>query len=314
MSMQESVGAEQLDEWMKSLSNWGRWGAADERGTLNHLTDERRKAASELVRDGVPVGCSRLIDYGMAEDKQKPADHYMVASGDVFRQGEGPALQTAADYFGLVFHGNGVTHVDGLSHFFWDGRMYNGFESAAVSQPLGATKHSVDVASAGIVGRGVLVDVPRIRGVDYVSRQDGVRPDDIARAEQECGFEVAPGDILLIRTGQLAQRKMSGPVNPIREGCAGPDPSLLPLLHERSVSVLAGDGPNESYPAANPKYSAPIHQIGIVAMGLWLLDHVDMEDLAAHCASVGRWTFLFVIAPLRISHGTGSPVNPIALF
>ncbi|MBX7444630.1 MULTISPECIES: cyclase family protein [unclassified Arthrobacter] len=314
MQSSELPSETDLDKWMTSLSNWNRWGEDDQLGTLNHITPERRAAAARLVTDGVTIGCSRLISYETAADVPHAADHYMTSSGDAYRPGEGPNLQMAADYFGLIFHGNGVTHLDSLSHFFWDGRMYNGFPSTLVSNSEGAKSLSIDVVRDAIVGRALLVDVPRLRGIDVVPRKESVRLSDIEAAERECGFEVGPGDILMIRTGQIGHRKVTGPLNPLLTGSAGPDPELLPFFHERRISVIACDGPNEVYPSRYEKYTAPIHQIGIVAMGLWLLDHVDMEELSRACASRNRWEFMMTVSPLRIFNGTGSPVNPIAVF
>jgi hypothetical protein len=153
----------------------------------------------------------------------------MLASGDGFRPGEGPDRQVARDYIGLVFHGHTVTHIDSLAHFFWDGRLYNGVPAQRVSTTEGATSHSVEVARTGIVTRGVLVDAPMLRGVEFIERGDGVGLDDVARAEAQCGFTVGEGDVLLLRTGQLGQRERTGPVDPNQRGSSGPLPELLPL-------------------------------------------------------------------------------------
>jgi len=165
---------DQLLGWMQSLSNWGRWGADDQRGTLNLITPDRTRHALSLVREGATVSCAHRVSYEAAPDVPLPPQHYMLASGDRFRPGEGPDRQASRDYIGLVFHGHTITHIDSLAHFFWDGKLYNGQPAQRVSTSEGATSHSVEEARMGIITRGVLVDVPMLRGVEFIERGDGV--------------------------------------------------------------------------------------------------------------------------------------------
>lgn len=304
---------EELLEWMESLSNWGRWGADDQLGTLNLIDREVTSAAVGVVQDGVTVSCARRISFKPSADTKLPPLHMMLKSGDVYRPGEGPDWQVAADYVAMAMHGHAITHVDSLSHFFWDGRMYNGVPSTEVTIDRGARSHGVDVASRGVVSRGVLVDVPRLRGVEYVKRGEGVGPDDLALAASQCGVELRRGDVLLVRTGQLTRSAAEPSVDPAVAGSAGISPELLPLIRHRDVAMLGSDTANEVLPTGYARLSRPIHQVGIVAMGLWMLDNADLEDLASACAERGRWEFLFSTAPLRLSYSTGSPVNPIAV-
>jgi kynurenine formamidase len=305
---------DQLLGWMESLSNWGRWGADDQRGTLNFITPEVARRAISLVQEGATVSCARRISYEAAADTPLPPQHYMLGSGEGFRPGEGPDRQVARDYFGLVFHGHVITHIDSLAHFMWDGRLYNGVPSTRVNTPEGATSHSIDAAHQGIVTRGVLIDAALLRGVEFIERGDGVGLDDVKRAESRYGVRIGQGDVLLLRTGQLGQRERSGPVDPYKAGSAGPLPELLPVVHERGVAVLGSDTGNDVMPTGYARFSNPIHQIGIVAMGLWILDNAWLDDLAAACQSRQRWEFLISIAPLRLKNATGSPVNPVAVF
>ena len=304
----------QLLEWMGSLSNWGRWGEDDQLGTLNLLSAEKTRRAAGLVREGATVSCARVINYQAGPDAPRPPQYFMTMSGDPYRPGEGPDRQVAMDYFGLIFHGHTTTHIDSLAHFFWDGRMYNGAPSTLVSAAEGATSHNVDVAKSGIVTRGVLVDAPMLRGVDLVQRGDGVGLADVEQAEAECGFRIEEGDVLLLRTGQLGHRERTGPVDPRVAGSAGPLPELLPLLRERGVAVLGSDTGNDVQPSPYERFSNPVHQVGIVAMGLWILDNAWLDDLAEACRARNRWEFLITILPLRIPNATGSPVNPVAVF
>jgi kynurenine formamidase len=304
----------QLLEWMQTLSNWGRWGEDDQKGTLNLITPAVTRRAVGLVREGVTVSCERVISYQPGPDAPRPPQHFMIASGDPYRPGEGPDRQVAMDYFGLAYHGHTITHIDSLAHFFWDGRLYNGRPSTMVTTNGGATSHSVDAARSGIVTRGVLVDAAALRGVEYIPRGQGVGLDDVERAEQECGFRIEEGDVLLLRTGQLGHRERTGPIDPATAGSSGPLPELLPLIRERGVAVLGSDSGNDVVPTGYPRFTNPIHQVGIVAMGLWILDNAWLDDLSAACRERNRWEFLINILPLRIPNATGSPVNPIAVF
>lgn len=305
---------DQLLGWMQSLSNWGRWGDDDQRGTLNLLSPEKTKRALGLVQEGVTVSCARPVSWEAAADTPRPPQHFMLGAGDKYRPGEGPDHQVAVDYFGMVFHGYTVTHVDSLAHFMWDGKLYNGASSTLVDGREGALSHDVMAARPGIMTRGVLVDAARLRGVDAISRGDGVGLDDVERAERECGFTIGEGDVLLLRTGQLGQREKTGPVDTTKAGSAGPKPELLPLFHERGIAVMGSDTGNDVSPSGYERFSNPVHQVGIVALGLWILDNAWLDDLSEACAARNRWEFSILIAPLALPTVTGSPVNPIAVF
>lgn len=304
-----------LLRWLHhDLNNWGRWGEDDQRGTLNHLSPDITKQALSLVEEGVTVSCARPVGFEAAPDVPRPPQHYMIGSGDIFREGEGPDRQVAIDYFGLIFHGHTVTHVDSLAHFFWDGKAYNGYPSSVVSVAEGATELDVTAAVGGIVTRGVLIDAPMLRGVQLIERGDGVGMDDIAGAEDQCGFRVRQGDVLLLRTGQLGMREQRGPVDPYKAGSSGPKPEILPFMHERGVAVMGSDTGNDVQPSPYERFSNPVHQVGIVGMGLWILDNAWLDDLAIACADRGRWEFMINILPLHLPTVTGSPVNPVAIF
>ena len=305
---------DQLLQWMKTLSNWGRWGNDDQLGTLNYLTPQKTRRAVSLVQEGVTVSCAQQVEFKAAPDVARPPQHFMIGAGDSYRPGEQHTRQVAMDYFGLAFHGHTVTHVDSLCHFFWDGKTYNGYPSTVVTVAEGATRLDVDQAHRGIVTRGVLVDAPMLRGAEYIKRGDGVGMDDIAAAEKQGGFKVEEGDVLLLRTGQLGMREKLGPVDVAKAGSAGPLPEILPFMHERGIAVMGSDTGNDVAPSGYDKFTNPVHQIGIVAMGLWILDNAWLDTIAAECARRKRWQFLITINPLRLPTVTGSPVNPVAVF
>lgn len=307
---------EQVLGYLKSCCNWGRWGPEDQFGTLNHLTPERRRAAAALVRDGVCVTCAREIpthvnepDFGM-----QPV-HFMTQSGEAWvgKPTAPEALQTSGDFFGIAFHGFAVTHLDALGHVFRDGQMYNGLPADRVTTAQGATTQSVETVRDGIVGRGVLLDVARLKGKPWLEPGEAVFPEDLEAAEQAQGVRVGPGDVLLCRFGTVARRNAQGPSADVFQARPGLHAACVPWVQEREVAVLGSDTAQDVFPSGYPLMRAPFHQVGIVMMGLWLIDNCDLEPLARACAGAGRWEFLFTAGPLRIRNGTGSPLNPIAV-
>jgi kynurenine formamidase len=302
--------------YFDKLSNWNRWGPDDELGTPNLITPEKTKRALATVQEGVSVSLAREIMWDGALDVPSPPVHHMLESGEGWASGDKVSSRpnaAAIDYIGMVFHGVAITHVDSLAHFFWNGKTYNGKPAHLVSTSLGATVCAVTAAKQGFITRGVLVDVPLIRGIDWVERGEGVSPDDILVAEKHCGFKVEEGDILLIRTGQLHRRNVEGPVERAA-GSTACQAACLPLFHERGIAVMGSDTGNDVSPAQYEKVPQPIHQVGITAMGLWILDNANLEDLAEACRQRNRWEFMVTIGPLPLHNTTGSPVNPIAVF
>lgn len=302
--------------YFDKLSNWGRWGPDDQLGTPNLITPDKTKRALATVQEGVTVSLAREILWDPAADVPSPPVHFMLESGEGWASGDKVSSRpnaAAIDYIGMVFHGVAITHVDSLAHFFWDGKTYNGRPAHLVSTSLGATVCSVVAAKQGFISRGVLVDVPLIRGVDWLERGEGVMPEDILAAEERCGFKVEEGDILLIRTGQLHRRDVEGPA-PGSLGSTACQAACLPLFHERGIAVMGSDTGNDVRPAHYARVPQPIHQVGITAMGLWILDNANLEDIAEACSQRNRWQFLVSINPLPLHNTTGSPVNPIAVF
>jgi kynurenine formamidase len=311
-----TVSESEVLAYFDTLSNWGRWGAEDELGTVNHITAAKRLAAARTVSEGRSVSCSRLVSKAPMPGSFIAPVHFMVESGegwnDPNKQSVVAGLQYAMDYIGLVFHGNTITHLDSLSHVFWDNQMYNARPAALVSTNRGATKESIDLLRNGIVSRGVLLDVAALKGKPWLDPGEAVMPEDLEACEQRSGLRVEPGDVLLVRTGHsaaLAAGKFSDDGR-----TPGLHASCLPFLHERGVAVLVGDAANDVFPSGYEQIMIPIHQVGLVALGLWLLDNADLEELSAVCQELGRWQFLFTLAPLRLEGATGSPLNPIALF
>jgi kynurenine formamidase len=302
-----------MQKTFEATKNWSRWGAEDEAGALNFITPARRKAAAALVRDGVAVSCARELPVEPSVENPHPAQHHMLAAGDV-AESLVPGVGATMDYIGVAFHGMATSHIDALCHIAVEGKLYNGYSVHEVKSN-GARRGSIMVARDGISGRGVLLDLPRLRGASWLEPGDAILPDELERAEAAAGLRVGEGDLLLIATGRDARRAARGPWSPNVEGLAGLDARCVPWLHERRIAVLGSDGVSDRLPASGiPGWPLPLHQCCLVAMGVHLLDNLALAELAAACAQRQRWEFLLTVAPLRVAGGTGSPVNPIALF
>ncbi len=212
----------------------------------------------------------------------------------------------------MNIHGNADSHIDALCHVLYDGLLYNDIPAQAVTA-AGTAELSIDVAASGIVGRGLLLDIPRLRGVRWLEPGDHVTADDLAAAETAQDVHIGQGDLLFVRVGHRRRRAELGAWDAARAR-AGLHPTALELLAERQVAALGSDGNNDTAASAVDGVGFPVHVLAINALGLHLLDYLHLEDLAAVCEDLRRWSFLCVIAPLRLRSGTGSPINPIAIF
>jgi kynurenine formamidase len=294
--------------YFDQVNNWGRWGKDDEIGTINFITAEKIAQAARLVTEGQTVSCARPIIAEPAPDVRIPPIHFMLSAGDtVPESGSGGTM----DFIGVAFHGSTVTHLDASCHAFWNGKMYNDRPASLVSARDFAQAGSIELLEDGVVSRGVLLDIARLKGKEWMEPGEGVFPEDLEAAEEQAGVKVGEGDILLIRTGNYKRRLTLGPKN---DGGPGPHAALLPWLHERRVAILGSDTPNDTFPREYPAIGLPLHHIGIVAMGLWLLDNANLETLSEQCTRLNRWEFMLSAGPLRVQNGTGSPVNPLAIF
>jgi kynurenine formamidase len=311
MSLADRTGptAEEYAGWRERFCNWGRWGPDDELGTLNFVTADARAAAAGLVRSGVTVSMARPIDTFAGPANPYPA-HHMIAC-----EGSGGML----DYVGLFIHGFTQTHIDSLCHLQTaDGRFWN---DKPVGKGMMPATHSgtIDFWRAGIATRGVLYDIPRLRGTEYVQPGDPVMGWELIDAAAAEGVEPRPGDAVIIRSGRYRYDELHPDERP-SFGCpTGVHASAVEFLHETQASLLCWDwqdAPTEQQSIPNPA-SHPIplhvHHLLIPYMGMPIIDNADLEDIARACADQGRWAFQFVCAPLVVPWGTGSPVNPLAV-
>ena len=306
----------QVLDWMESLSNWGRWGEDDQLGCLNLITQKKRIQAAALVQDGIPVSCARPISTDMNADVTFQVQRFMVDSGEG-RMEDSPerqyARRGAAEFIGMVFHGQSITHIDAMSHYSWKGNLYNGKPANLITSRQGAQTHSIEAAYSGIITKGILLDLPKLRGVEYLDPNEPVMPLDLLEAEEAQGVKIEEGDILLVRTGNYKMR-LANPPAQSGEPMTACQVACTPLFKERGIAMLGTDTSNDFRPSHYSTVGSPLHTMCLVTMGLWLIDNANLEELSEACARRNRYEFMLTLAPLRLRNVTGSPVSPIALF
>ena len=314
--MSEIPSEAQVLEWMSSLSNWGRWGEEDQKGCLNLISESNRLKAAALVKDGSTVSCARPITTEIQPDTSFQVQRYMIDSGEG-RETDPPERRLvrrgASEFIGMVFHGQTITHIDALSHYSWQGKLYNGKPANLITSREGAQSHSIEVASQGIVTRGVLLDIPLLKGKDWLEPNEPVMPEDLEAAEGLEGVNVDEGDILLVRTGNYKMRLETGRV-PNTQPMTACQVACTPWFKERGVAMLGTDTSNDIRPSHYATVTAPLHTVSLVTLGMWLIDNANLEDLSDKCRQLGRYEFMLSLGPLIMRNVTGSPVNPIAIF
>ena len=296
-----TVTKAEYERWKIELTNWGRWGQDDEIGALNLITPAKRRQAAALVKEGVSVSLAGDVDTVQAVDNWYPYKHTMLTIGK--------------DQIAVNYHGIAHSHLDSLAHMNANGVFYNGYTpDPETVLKEGHSKNSIHNVKNGIFTRGILIDIPRLKGVPYLEPGTPIYVEDLEAWEQKAGVKVSSGDALFVRTGVWARRKAKGPwLRGRREGgrSAGLDPSVIPWLKQRDVAVMGSDHPQ--YVSPSP-LTAAVHDFALIYLGVHLFDNLDLEALADAAAARNRWEFLLTAAPLPIRGGTGSPLNPIATF
>ncbi len=299
------VSTSEFNGWMEEISNWGRWGEDDQLGTLNLITNAKRRDAAGLVRDGVSVSMARELNTTRDVVNANPFEHALAVSAF-------GGHEVAGDVYSVQYHGFAHSHIDGLPHFAHEGRMYNGFSVSGLKAD-GAERLGVHNMQRGIVTRGVLIDMPWHQGIEYLEPGTAITVQDLEAWEARTGVRVGSGDVLLIRTGRWEAVRQLGQWNFV-ERAAGSHASVARWLKARDVAVIGSDGVSDVMPSNVEGLVNPLHELVIVGLGMPILDNLDLDALAREAQQRGRWEFLFVGAPLRVRGGTGSPLNPLAVF
>ncbi|MFF7981689.1 cyclase family protein [Streptomyces sp. NPDC007901] len=301
-----AVSRQEFDALFASLRTWGRWRPAD-RGAFNRVTAGHARRAAALVRSGTVVPTALPWNTRPGPDNPKPALHHMTDLGDV----ESPEPATHKDFLAVDYHGKGVSHLDALSHVAYRGELYDG-RRARDHIDAGGARFGAVSALGPLVTTGVLLDLPAVLGIDWLEPGRAVRAADVLAAERALGVTIGEGDAVLLRSGHARRRRERGAWDS-GASSAGFHVDALPLLADRGIALLGGDGDSDVRPSPVPGVHSPVHALAVAAMGVPLLDNLDLEALSAATAEAGRYTFMLVVAPLDIPGGTGSPVNPVAV-
>jgi kynurenine formamidase len=298
----------------------GKWGPDDELGTLNYITPDTITEAARLVTTG------KVFALGIPLDRNGPQSGTRQRFNPIhtmFRDG-GDRPRTPAQVAEMQGYGGSddwivmplqcVTQWDSLAHIFYEGKMWNGYDADLVTSS-GAAKNSIDKTSDKIVGRGVLLDVARYKGVKALEPGYAISQADLEGTAAAEKVEVKRGDILLVRTGHMSRYLDK---NDWRHYDLDPFPGVsiyaTPWLHARQIAAIACDNyAVEVRPSELPAFRNPFHVIAIPNMGLTLGEIFYLEALAADCAADGRWAFLLAAPPLPVMRGVGTPINPYAL-
>ena len=291
----KEVTKEQVQGWMKSLSNWGRWGKDDQSGAMNLVTDAKRKQAIALAKNGLVVSLAHKPPLVPRSQPQSAGAFYQIHL-NLLPSGYATEEQE------IAFHGSSFTHLDALCHGHDNGVMYNGYSFAEMVTESGCRKLGIDALPNGIVTRGILIDIPRLKGVSALPPGSHVYVEDIEAWEKQAGIKISAGDAIFLHTGRWTSGQTSGY-----------DISVAPWLKQRDIALLSSDGTQDISQVAGLQ-PLPLHHYVLVALGVNIIDNADLRAVAETAARLKRWEFMLTVAPVTTPGGTGSPVNPLAIF
>jgi kynurenine formamidase len=292
--------AAEFDQMFQKVKNWGRWGADDQLGAANLITEAKRRQAAELVKQGVSVSLAHNPITETAADNPQPFEHTMNRGW-------------TTDTYRVSYHGYAHSHIDALCHILYQKQTYNGYSTADINTEKGCTKLGIDRLKNGIVTRGILIDIPRLRNVNYLEPGTPVFVEDLEAWEKKARLKVSPGDAIFLRTGRWARRAALGPWA-VARNAAGYHASIAPWLKERGVSFIGSDAAQDVVPSLVEGIGLPVHTLAITALGIDILDNQDLEAVGDLAAKLNRWEFMVTIAPVPVTGGTGFPVNALAIF
>jgi kynurenine formamidase len=303
---------EEFHQLAKRVNNWGRWGQDDEVGTLNLITPEVVTKAAACIKTAKRFSLAVPLSLDGPQTGAIPGRinplRTMVAINDAFT-GDPTQFCTSDDVVTMGLQA--ATHWDSLAHVSYDNRLYNGFPATSITAH-GAARCGIDKI-ATLASRGVLLDVARAKGADRLPGGYALRPEDLDAAEELAKVKVSPGDIVLLRTGQM-QLFMAG--DKVAYGVPTPGPSMMTVewFHDRDAAAVATDNlAFEVYPCEREDCLLPVHLLHLVEMGMTQGQNFDLEALAADCADDGVYEFFLDASPQPFVGGIGSPVNPVAI-
>jgi kynurenine formamidase len=282
------------------VKNWGRWGKDDQLGAANLITDAKRKQAAALAKNGISISLAHAPLTEAAPDNTSPFEHTMNRG-------------FTTDTYKVSYHGYAHSHIDALCHFLYKDQTYNGYSRAEVNTEHGCAKLGVENLKNGVVTRGILIDIPRLKSLPYLEPGTPVFVEDLEAWEKKAGVKVSAGDAIFLRTGRWARRAKLGPW-PVSRNEAGYHASVAPWLKARGVAFLASDDAQDVTPSLVEGITLPVHTLAITALGVDILDNQDLEAVADTAEKLKRWEFLLMVAPVPVIGGTGFPANALAVF
>ena len=295
--------------WRNEFKNWGRWGPDDQRGTTNLITAEKVLTTVKLVKAGMVVSLAHTVP--MKADAEVPA-------GSVFhRITNGIGEFNTTDTYQVSYHGLALSHMDAFCHFFLEGKMYNGYSVAEnITPETGCKKDDVMAWRDGIVTRAVLYDLPQLKSVDWIEPGTPIMRADLEAWEKKAGVKAGPGDVILLYVGRWKRRAALGPV---AGRVAGYHPDVVPWIKEREVAFIGHDfnidwNPRPGWGAAEGIPVNPVHQAVLNWMGVSIIENLDLEQAVETARRLNRYEFMLTFAPIPVPGGTGSPINPLAVF
>src|SRR5471032_1116065 len=292
--------AAEFDVLFQQVKNWGRWGPNVQLGSANLVTPAKRKQAIALAKTGETVSLASTILTEKAEDNASPFEHTMLRGNNM-------------DRYAISYHGYAHSHMDALCHILYKDQTYNGYARADVNTDKGCTKLGIQNLKNGIVTRGILIDIPRLRNLPYLEPGTAIYVEDLEAWEKKAGVTIGSGDAVFLRTGRWARREKLGPGN-VGASAAGLHASVAPWIKARGVAFLGSDDAEDVTPSMVEGVALPIHTLMITALGINLLDNQDLEALGETAARLNRWEFMLTVNPMPVTGGTGFPLNAIAMF
>lgn len=305
----------EVEELRARIRNWGRWGADDEIGTLNLITDDVVRAGAGEIRTGKRFSLALPLNadgpqMGFTPGRENPV-HSMTGINDSWPP-DSDAFSASDDKVTTSLQA--ATHWDALSHVSSGGVMYNGVPASAVTA-AGAARLGIEKVGT-LAGRGVLLDIARSRGVEAMTDTHAITAEDLDAACEFGKVTVAPGDIVLLRTGKITQFLSGDKLGyaGMEPGCPGPSLQSAEWFHSHDVAAVATDNYHfEVFPSEREDAVLPVHILHLVDMGMTQGQHFLLEDLASDCLDDGRYAFFVDATPLPFTHAVSGMVSPIAV-
>ena len=296
-------------KWRSQFNNWGRWGANDQRGASNLITAEKSLSAIRLVKNGVVISLAHAVPQKVDSE---------VPDRSVFhRVTENIGAFNTIDRYEVSYHGLATAHMDAFCHFFLEGKIYNGYSVADnITAQTGCKKDDIMAWRDGVVTRAVLYDIPQLKGVDWIEPGTPITRADLEAWEKKSGVKAGPGDVVMLYVGRWKRRAAKGPYP---DAIPGYFADVIPFIKERDIAFVGHDfnidwAPRPGWGEAQGIPVNPIHQAVLNWMGVGIVENLDLERAVETARRLNRYEFMLTFAPLPVEGGTGSPLNPLAVF